>query len=52
MQPPSRSILSPSVTSQTGCEVHCMLIFCKEKGMSDGLLHCFQVLAWGESIAS
>ena len=27
MQPPSRSILSPSVTSQTGCEVHCMLIF-------------------------
>ena len=41
MQPPSRSILSPSVTSQTGCEVHCMLIFCKEKGMSDGLLHSF-----------
>ena len=28
--PPSRSIVSPSVTSQTGCKAHCTLISCRE----------------------
>ena len=27
MLPPSRSIVSPSVTSKTGCKEHCMLFF-------------------------